>query len=285
MKVNRPMLAAPLKDVAKLNYPCLATPKLDGFRCLKIDGQVLSRSFKPIRNRHVVKMMSTLPDGVDGELMVKNFNDAQSVLAREHGEPKFTFYVFDMISDKPYIQRVRELPKLDSKWVIPLVPTLIKGPTGFKKYYQWCLAAGFEGVCTRSPHSPYKCGRSTLREQFLLKYKPFEDSEAVIVGFEELHENTNKAKKNELGLTKRSSHKAGKKPKGILGAFIVKDMKTKVVFKIGTGDNLTQKLRKTIWKRRKKYLGLIVKYRFQDHGKKDKPRFPSFQGFRDKEDL
>ena len=46
--ITKPMLAGKCERPDALNFPVLATPKLDGIRCLKIGGRALTRSFKPI---------------------------------------------------------------------------------------------------------------------------------------------------------------------------------------------------------------------------------------------
>ena len=58
----KPMLAATVADRSKLRFPYLASPKLDGIRCLVLNGEVLSRSFKPIRNRFIQVQLKRLPD-------------------------------------------------------------------------------------------------------------------------------------------------------------------------------------------------------------------------------
>jgi DNA ligase-1 len=60
----RPMLAC--KDATGLKFPLLASAKIDGVRALVKDGKVLSRSLKPIPNRHVQEMFGSL-EGADGE--------------------------------------------------------------------------------------------------------------------------------------------------------------------------------------------------------------------------
>lgn len=67
MMTFKPMLAATVVDRTKLRFPFLASPKLDGIRCIVLDGQVLSRSLKPIRNKFIVKQLQGLPN-LDGEL-------------------------------------------------------------------------------------------------------------------------------------------------------------------------------------------------------------------------
>ncbi|KKK86939.1 hypothetical protein LCGC14_2758210, partial [marine sediment metagenome] len=65
-QITKPMLAATLKDVNQLDYSkgYLATQKLDGIRALMIDGKLVSRTFKSIRNNHIRTMLEdVLPDG------------------------------------------------------------------------------------------------------------------------------------------------------------------------------------------------------------------------------
>ena len=69
----KPMLAETCEDAdrAALPFPLYATPKIDGLRCLVIDGVATSRSLKPIPNRFVQSVLGThLLDGLDGELVV-----------------------------------------------------------------------------------------------------------------------------------------------------------------------------------------------------------------------
>ena len=95
--------------------------------------------------------------------------------------------------------------------------------------------------------------------------------------------NENEAGKDAFGYTERSSHKANQVPANTLGAFLVREVKTGVEFSIGTG--LDDILRQDVWDHQEKYIGQMVKYKAQACGEKDKPRFPSFIGFRDERDL
>ena len=67
MQIQKPLLASAF-DPDKAQFPYLATPKIDGIRFLMIDGQAVSRSFKPIRNRYIQERLECLPDGIDGEI-------------------------------------------------------------------------------------------------------------------------------------------------------------------------------------------------------------------------
>ena len=50
--ITRPMLAETVEDVNSINYPVLVSPKLDGIRILKIDGNIVTRKFKPLPNTY-----------------------------------------------------------------------------------------------------------------------------------------------------------------------------------------------------------------------------------------
>ncbi len=130
----------------------------------------------------------------------------------------------------------------------------------------------------RGAEAPYKFGRSTFKEQFLVKLKRFEDSEAIILDVVQMHRNLNEAETDNLGYQVRSSKKSGMKPMPLVGAISVKDVKTGVQFEIGSG--FTEDQRSELWQKRKILSGLVVKYRYQPAGVKDKPRFPVFLGFR-----
>jgi DNA ligase-1 len=150
-------------------------------------------------------------------------------------------------------------------------------------YEAKAIAAGHEGVMLRSFEGPYKFGRATTRQGYLYKLKRFTDAEAEILDVLELQRNRNEAFVGELGQTKRRTLKAGKVDGGMMGKLVVRDLKTGVVFKIGTGFTVDQ--RKTFFRCRDVVPGRIVRYRYQEHGVKDKPRVASFTGLRDRRDM
>lgn len=273
MSLSQPMLAAKLSDVATLRFPCLATPKIDGIRCLKVDGRVLSRSFKPIPNKYIVSLVETLPDGVDGELLAGDFSDTESAVMSRDGEPDFQYWVFDVYSDKPYEARVQDMPS--APWIVQLMPHPLFSLEDFFAYERLCIGAGHEGVMTRAGNSPYKCGRSTPTEQYLVKHKRFDDSEAIIIGFLEQYTNNNEIQRNAFGKARRPGGRANHTPKGTLGSLQVRDVYTGVEFEVGTGFD--DALRKKLWTERP--LGVAIRYKYQGTTGK-RPRFPVFLGFR-----
>lgn len=288
--ITRPMLAGTVEDVHALKFPLIASPKIDGIRALTIGGRLLSRSLKPIPNKHIrATLEGVCPDGLDGELISgSTFQACTSAIMAHEGEPAFEFWCFDYFGyglAHPYELRIANLETVVATLGhINVRPVPIRGILSLEEllaYEAETLAQGFEGVMLRKLDGPYKQGRSTWREGWLLKLKRFEDAEAIVIGFEELMRNENEATTNELGLTKRSSAKAGKVPAGTLGALVVQ--RNGVTFNIGAG--FTEANRAEVWANRPAFLGALAKFKHQPHGAKDAPRLPIFLGFRAAEDV
>ena len=287
-KPFRVMLATDY-DPEKLRFPVLASPKLDGIRAYVKDGVVLSRQNKPIPNQFVQAQFKAY-EHFDGELIVGSptnpmcFRNTMSGVMSEEGEPDVTFYVFDHLEvlHERYHQRMPTDTKFNMKGrVKALDQVTICALSQLQQYEALALDLGYEGVILRCPNAPYKQGRSTVREGYLLKVKTFLDDEATVVRFEERMHNTNEATVSETGRTKRSSHKAGKVGRGDLGALVV-SWKGQV-FSIGTG--FTDADRQHIWDNQNKYLGALVKFKYFPVGGYEAPRHPVFAGFRDRRDL
>ena len=287
MKSFKPMLASPF-DEALLKFPVLASPKLDGVRAIVRDGVVLSRALKPIPNKWVQQRFSHL-EHFDGELIVGASNHPDvlrtttSGVMRVEGEPDVSFHVFDHVENHARLYTVRyDLLEEDTEINVFVVPQHeLMNTFELNAFEHEVLAEGYEGVMLRHPDAPYKFGRSTAREGYLLKVKRFHDAEFEIVGFEEEMFNANEATTSELGRTKRSSHKANKIPKGRLGALVLKYGDTTV--NCGTGFNDAE--RERIWTERERYLGQFAKIKYFAHGIKDVPKLPSFLGIRDVRDM
>lgn len=303
---RNPMLAATCDDKAALVYPLLASPKLDGVRATVRDGVLMSRSLKPIPNRQVQEMFAKLdlPEGLDGELILgdptakdeagKSLAYLRTVSAVMRKDTPFAdlselvFYTFDIDREgQPFNVRIKHVANVavqaHDAHLGYLKHETIHNAEELLAYEDAALDQGYEGVMVRSLGGPYKHNRSTAKEGYLLKVKRFVDSEAVIVGVQELQHNENAATQNELGHTERSSHKAGQVAAGVLGALVVRDLTTGVEHKIGTG--FTAKDRAELWAQREEIVGRIVKYKYFPQGSKDKPRFPVWLGWRAKEDM
>lgn len=281
----KPMLACEA-NLKVLKFPVLASPKLDGVRAIIREGVVLSRSLKPIPNRHV-QLVFGRPEleGLDGELILGDPNHPEayrrtvSAVMSIAGVPDVDFHVFDRWNrDYPYNEVT-----LSNGLTTPVCSTMIRTMEELEEYEVALLDKGYEGVMLRDPQSPYKFGRSTTKEGYLLKLKRFADSEAEIIAFEELMHNQNEVTINETGNTERSTKQDGLLPAGTLGALVVRDIHSGVEFKIGTGFTAAE--RQKFWNLRAFLRGALVKYQYFPTGSKEKPRFPSFRGFRPRIDL
>ena len=142
----------------------------------------------------------------------------------------------------------KRLPEFEH--VEKILPVEIRDAAQLAAYEEDCLAEGYEGVMIRTPDSPYKCGRSTEREGWLLKIKRFEDAEAVVLDTYEGMSNHNEAQRDAFGRTKRSSAQAGKVGRGELGGFVVSAVDSNVVFRLGYNHVLGGVDRVTLWEQR-----------------------------------
>lgn len=297
----KPMLSGKVgDDLAGLRYPLLASPKIDGIRAVVLGGRLLTRSLKLVPNDFIRSVLEQpCFEGLDGELVavdeqwcITDFQASTSAVMRRTGQPRVAFCVFDDVTayGMPFAARLeRVFSRLKDAPIssIPLKITdvphrTIYAPDDLLEYEAHCLAEGYEGVMLRDPNGPYKYGRSTLREGWLLKLKRFEDAEAVVIDFEERMHNENEAYRDELGRTKRSSAKAGKVGTGTLGALVCRGAGG-VQFNVGTGFDDAQ--RAALWAERDALPGRIVKFKHLPHGAKEAPRHPVFLGFRDARDM
>lgn len=295
----KPLLSATVKDIKQLDgrYPLMGSPKLDGIRALVYKGKLVSRNLKPIPNEYVQELFGGLLEGLDGELVVGSptsetcFRDTSSGCMSIKGEPKVTFYVFDIwtMPEDPFVIRhsfLKHFLKEKKYKNVKLVPQVrIKDSFKLDEYEHTMTGRGYEGVMLKSMEGAYKHGRSTLKEGYLMKLKRFEDSEAEILSCVELMHNANDLEKDNLGHAKRSSKKAGLVKAGVMGAVMVKDIHTGVEFNIGAG--FTDEDREWMWRSRNKasVKGRIIKYKYFPTGSKEKPRFPVYLGFRDEADM
>jgi DNA ligase-1 len=289
-----PMLAFKLEAVEKARLPVLLSPKLDGIRCMIYGGVPRTRSLKDIPNLYVRNALKAarLPHGMDGELVVGPANDkdvyrtTSSGIMSQDGEPDWCFHVFDLYDDQlPFSERLAAAGKHVKAMKNPRIKivehTLCRTAAEIDDMEAVYLSTGYEGAMGRALTGYYKCGRSGKSDMALWKLKRFEDAEAMIIGFEEQMHNANPAKRDRLGRTERSSHKAGLVPAGTLGALNVRGMSDQfggVEFDIGTG--LSDYERALIWENRDEWMGKVVKYKFMPIGVKDKPRFPVYLGLR-----
>ena len=291
-KQVKPLLSCDI-DLDKVQFPVYASKKLDGIRCLIIDGVAYSRSLKPIRNKYIQSVIGKHEyNGFDGELVVGNiydkdvFQKTTSGVMSENGTPDFKYWVFDDFTNPSldYTERLSELYKRypsgkDSTWL--LTQELVTNKSQIESLLEREKEFGGEGLILRNPNGRYKYGRSTAKEQLSMKLKFFCQDEFKVIGFNERMHNANEATTNELGYTERSNHKENMIPMNTLGSLILKYGDD--TFNLGTGFD--DALRKEIWDNKEKYLGKLASVRYMSVGQKTLPRVPSFIGWRDNDDI
>ncbi len=289
----KPLLASKA-DLSKIKYPVLVSPKLDGIRCIMINGVAMSRSLKPIPNRYVQKCLAGL-HGLDGELMLAegDYNQVQSAIMRRDGKPDFVYMVFDSCNEPDmnlgFAQRAKEASakvvevREQHARVEYLKHRVCHNEEELLRSHEDFCHMGCEGTMIRSPDGPYKYGKSTVREGYLLKLKNFLDDEAIITGCKEKMINNNPAETNELGCTKRSSNKANLSPAGTVGAILAEWNGEEL--SLGFGPGFDDKWKQWFWDNREKLIGQQVKFSYQELSKDGIPRFGKFIGFRTDDDL
>lgn len=256
----------------------LCSVKLDGIRCYVNENGPVSRTRKPIPNKYIHEMLSReCLIGFDGELIVgDNFQDTQSAVMSQDGEPDFTFHVFDAIYSMgehlgdAYSKWVRRNVLLHRKarveqlypYVKILPQELFSSYDLFKLALDGSIDDGFEGMMLSDPTLPYKHGRSTLKQGYLIKAKPRVDAEGIITGFVE-------------------QVSINGEPKDTLGALEVTMINGKYKgAKLNVGTGFTDDERQNIWAIQDRFMGAIVTIMYQEIGSKNAPRQPAFKDLR-----
>lgn len=304
LKNFKPMLATSV-NFSKLDPKdyYLVSPKLDGIRCLINCGQVYARSMKLVPNKYISASLRkwftscdlTEKTWMDGELVVGDPKDpmcyrktVSAVMSEDVVTDDWKFYAFDIVSETHTRTSfsIREallnlvLFQYPDEHVKLLEQKLCLGYE-VEEVCKKFLDAGFEGAMVKPFDAPYKMGRATPKSMQLMKYKAFQDAEAIVVGVVQKEKNLNEVTTNELGLSQRSSHKSGKVLVDELGALEVEYKGNR--FSIGSG--FTEEERKQFWLHRDKLYGKMVKFKYTEYGGYDVPRFPVFIGFRSKLDM
>jgi len=266
----------------------IASGKIDGFRATVQENPetglpaVYTCSLKLHVNKHV-QFLFARPEylGFDGELVVDgDFHACSSALRKHEGKPNVTFWVFDYISQAPFKERFLLLQMafatIPDDCPAKLLPQY-NTPTGdIKKLNNFFVEKGFEGVILRDPDAAYREGRPGKVNPCMVKYKHFEEGEAIIVGCEPLMVNHNEQFVNEMGATVRSHKAEGKiADHSRIGSFILRSHRFKETFRCGSG--LTDSFRRQYMSMGEDIIGRAVRFKHQPFGSTDdRPRTPIF---------
>ena len=207
----KPMLAH-MYNPDKAIFPCYIQPKLDGVRCIITRQGAFSRTGKEFKNiEHIkahleINFFDRFPDVIlDGELYNHDLrNDFEKIISlvrktkptdddRLEASRLTQFHCYDII---PTIERCGDgMPRCTYEfrkgflhWELPqsdcvhfINTAYARNENMAKLFHKKNLKAGYEGSMYRSIDGYYKGTRSWD----LMKFKDFEDAEAIIVGYEE----------------------------------------------------------------------------------------------------
>lgn len=296
----RPLLAykpTPKKplDVVAFRFPVLGSYKFDGYRTLIKRGRALTRNLKPIPNRALRAWLESMPEleGCDGELIYGDpcapdcFKLTSSAVTTRAGSREGVgFYVFDnfLRPNADFRDRAAGVRMLRTWSGVHIVHhAMLHNAAHVLLFEEEALALGYEGIMARSLDGPYKYGRSTLKEQYLVAIKRFEDFEAVILDVLPRMHNTNAQQRDATGAARRSKRKAGMVPMGVVGRFLVRELKgRRLKMECSTGTFTLEECTR-MWAHRAALKGKVLKCRRQPDatGK----RFPRAHGFRSRIDF
>ena len=252
------------KRLAKWTPPYIIQPKYDGFRCRAIplpsgDYLLVSSEENPIFSVPHINVALNLSGfsevELDGELYCHGmtFDGISSIVSRSvtlHPDyTKMQFHIFDYVSEEVQIERTIELSKKEVEPPLIISPYWTAGGLeGIMSIYNEIIGWGYEGIIVRHYAAPYVRKRSTL----VMKFKPKQEDNYVIVGYEEGKERL----------------------RGNLGAIICRSGDGST-FSVGTG--FSDGLRRQLWDKKDKLAGCICRVQYQHitPGRKV-PRFPVF---------
>ncbi len=230
----------------------MVSEKLDGVRAVW-DGEVLRfRSGKPI-NAPAWFIAGLPKQPLDGELWIGRgqFERLSGIvrheIADDAGWRDVCYMVFEL-PDAPgtFRERAEQIRRVvreaNVPWLFEIPQFFPVDRDSLKRRFDEVVRGGGEGLMLHLADAPYQTGRSDV----LLKMKPLQDAEAVVVG-----------------------HQPGKgRLAGMLGALRVRTPDGRE-FMLGTGFSDAQR-------RDPPALGATLTYRYRDLTAKGLPRFASF---------
>jgi len=278
------MLASPYEN--RKFEEILIEPKLDGYRCLFINGKLFTRNGKQIEGYDYILsqinfMLNTNLFGCDdrhnivfdGELLGKNFALTQeSVFKKESNKKGLVYNIFDCIpleefkngkSQSDLIFRKRFLDNIfcEANIYAPdikIVPDYYYGkndPIIIEKYHEQIVKQGYEGSMIKDANSLYECRRTKT----WLKKKDFDMHDLKVIDIFEGNDQL----------------------KGMLGGVVVEYKGCNV--KVGSGFNEEDRIK--FWNNPELILNKTIFVQAQEESKNKKDnslslRFPVFKGIR-----
>ena len=188
-----PMLAADyLKQGHRIKYPCYASAKLDGVRCLAIAGQdgviLKSRGGKEYSVAHIQKQLESIMiagEVWDGELYIhgKYLEEIVSAVKKPNeNTTSLNFIIFDIVCSSSFEERLNGILVASVGIDIPNIHSIeyveVENEHHMKEWHKKFVSDGYEGIMLRNNNGVYESGK---RSADLQKYKEFFDEEFEIV--------------------------------------------------------------------------------------------------------
>ncbi len=258
-----PMLAKDYKEhSSKIDWEgdVFAQPKLDGMRALG-DKELISREGGIIDTcKHITDIIKNIPLHLDGELYAhgKSFQANMRLIKkyREGETEQIVFHVYDIVMDKPFVERYKILKDYflqNPCPVIEVVDTIrIFNEEALKNIHIKNLANGYEGSIIRHGQIGYKIGG---RSENLLKYKDFID----------------------LALPIKDIIAAEQRPTWGKPIFHWEGAEND---ELGAGMAYSHEEREEFLRNKEKYIGKMAELRFFEYSEEGVPRFPVMYGIR-----
>lgn len=264
----------------KIKGEIIITNKLDGMRCVYIDGEFFSRQGQLIEGLDdIIAEIETLPKAVyDGELLLKNdqglhskdlYRETIKVARKDGKKENLEFHIFDVIDVEKFQAGKDETPCKMRKLALNLaletgnykwlkeVPILYMGKdkTAIKPLLEQAIANEQEGLMCNVAEAAYELKRSDK----ILKIKVMQSADLKILSVEE----------------------GEGECKGMLGRINV-DYKGNVV---GVGSGFTFEERVEIWSNANKFIGKIAEIQYFEESSNQNGgtsiRFPVWKGLRE----
>jgi DNA ligase-1 len=208
------MKAESVDDASQFRYPCYVSEKLDGWRCLIVDGTMYTsggKEFKPpVQERFKLIVDSAHAAGLvlDGELYIEGNTDfgllssTLSASIETMAERGLKFHCFDAItydewhgrtSQEPFEKRYERYRQFQivadyardtgRDIFVAIEQVLCKDEADADSYYADIKAKDGEGVIMRVPYGKYEPNR---RSKDIVKRKVWNDCSARIVAIHQL---------------------------------------------------------------------------------------------------
>lgn len=306
-------MLAPNKIPTKedIKWPMFASTKMDGIRCLVVDGELYTRQGKVVPNRRLhdlfepLKRFSSEKQKVfDGEIWTPEVT-FQAIMSLVTSQDKaipdinLKYHCFDCISNDVWVNELEPVFRLRHSSLIMSGPTSerelipIVSVVAQRELTSWeesealldsVLTNGGEGLMIRSAEGSYKHGRCTFREQNIFKLKQFEHIDAKVLEVLPLTRISVDAIReyDEFGHPKAVHKKGDRTTVEALGKLIVQ-LEDGTTMSVGSGFDFRggEKDRSLLWLSRDQLIGKWIEFKYTSVGVKDKPRFPVFLRFRD----